>query len=346
MQTRRLILGGFAVAGFLLMIMPGMAAESKPSGPLTPAQTGQQAGLEAVFAVVNGSTIDVPGYEAELNLLIREKFYHRRPPEEQMRSVRREVGDRLIERVLLLAEAKRRGVEPDAAKVSEGLAAFEARNKNHPLWTQQREALLPELKLQLGQQSVLDRLEAAARVAPRAGEDELRRYHAEHKEKFTEPDRLRLSAILLRVSPGSPQSEWDKAKAQAQALREQLLAGADFAALARQHSKDDFAQKGGDMGYVHRGMLSDELHVEIDKLKPGELSGPLQMLEGVGLFRVDERIAAQPKSFDESRTRALQLWQKGQGERQWLELKAALRKTAVIEIRDPSRYPPAEAVKP
>ncbi len=346
MQARRLIFAGISVLGFLLLSMPAMAAESTPSGSLTPAPAQKQPRPEAVFAVVDGSVIDVARYEAEMNLLIREKFYHRRPPEGQMGPVRREVGDRLIERVLLLAESKRRGIAPDAAKVAQVIAAFEARNKNHPLWTQQREALLPELKAEVEQQSMLDRLEAAARAAPQAGEEELRRYHAEHKDKFTEPDRLRLSLILLRVGAGSPQAEWDQAKALAQGLREQLLAGADFAALARQHSKDDSAPKGGDMGYVHRGMLSEELHVEIDKLKQGELSGPLQMLEGIGLFRVDERIAPLPKSFDESKVRALQLWQKEQSERQWLELKAALRKVAVIEIRDSSRYPALEVVKP
>ena len=342
MKTLAYVRGGLLLAGVFALILPAMAADAPQAAP---AGAGQ-ANAPAVFAVVDGVAIDVPTYEAEMTLLIREKYYHRRPPEEQMRTVRREIGDRLIEQVLLLAEAKRRGLTPDSGKVTSNLAAIDARNRSNPLWKQRREDLLPQIRQELEQSSLVERLEEAVRVAPQPSEDELRTYHAQHKDKFTEPDRLRLSTILLGVGPGAPQAEWDQAKAQAQALREQLLAGADFAALARKLSKDDSAQKGGDMGYVHRGMLSDELHAEIDKLKQGELSGPLQMLEGIALFRVDERIVAQPKSFDESRARALQLWQRERGERQWAKLKAALRKAAVIEIRDPSRYPPLEKVKP
>lgn len=335
MQALAQVRGWLVLAGVLAAVTPAIAADA-PQGP--PAASGQ-AKAEAVFAIVNGSSISVPSYEAEMALLIRQKYYHRRPPEEQMPSVRREVGDRLIEQVLLLAEGKRRGLAPDQAKVTSGMGTFEARNKRNARWNQLRGELLPQLRQELEQISLLERLEAGVREAPQPSEEELRAYHAQHTKMFTEPDRLRLSEILLGVSPGSPQAEWDRAKSRAQALREQLLAGADFAALARQHSTDDSAQKGGDMGYLHRGMLSDELHAEIDKLKQGEVSAPLQMLEGFALFRIDERIASQPKSFDESKARAVQLWQKERGERQWLELKAALRRAAVIEIRDPSRYP-------
>ena len=342
MQTLAYVRGWLTVAGVLAALLPAVAAEAPQGAPAG----ASQAKTPAVFAVVNGSVIDVPSYEAELTLFMREKYYHRRPPEEQMRTVRREVGDRLIEQVLLLAEAKRRGLTPDGGKVTSNLAAIDARNKNNPLWKQRREELLPRIRQELEQSSLIERLEEAVRVAPQPSEDQLRAYYARHKDKFTEPDRLRLSMILLGVNPGAPQAEWDQAKAQAQALRGQLLAGADFAALARKLSKDDSAQKGGDMGYVHRGMLSDELDAEIDKLKQGELSRPLQMLEGIALFRVDERIVAQPKRFDESRERAVQLWRRERGERQWIELKAALRKAAVIDIRDPSRYPPVEKVKP
>lgn len=328
---------GLLLASCLAATAPALAVESPRAAPV---------GAEQIFAVVNGSVISVPRYDAELNLLIREKFYHRRPAENQMGPLRRETGDRLIERVLLLAECARRGLGADATKVGEALAAIETRNKANPVWTQRREELLPEVKLELEQNSMLERLEAAVRKAPEPSEDELRAYFAQHMDKFTEPDQLHLSVILLRVDPGSPQAEWDKAKTEARSLRERIVAGADFAALAREYSKDASAQKGGDLGYIHRGMLPDELHAIIDKLARGAISEPLQMLEGIALYRVEERIAAQPKTFEESRQRAAQLWQRDWGGRQWNALKAALRQSAKIEIRDPARYPQIESAKP
>lgn len=340
MQHQLLTLGRIAAAGLLAVIMPVMAAGPTPSSALPAVAPGATPVLpKAVFAVVNGRAIDVERYEAELGLLIREKFFHRRLSPEQMMTARHETGDRLIEKVLLLEECKRRGIQPDAAKVAEYMASFEERNKLNPKWIEQRQSLAPELRQELEEMSMLERIAAAVRVAPQPSEDELLRYYAGHQDKFTEPDRLRLSVILLGVNSGSAQAEWDKARVQAADLRQQLIAGADFAALARQHSKDRSAQQGGDTGYVHRGMLSDELHAEIDKLKPGEVSGPLQMLEGVALYRLDEHIKPPPKSFDESKKRALELWQKEQGERQWLDLKAALRKAALIQVVAPSLYP-------
>ena len=183
------------MAGLLAMIMPVMAAESTPSAPPAAAQAGTPARPEAVFAVVNGSVIDVPRYETELNLLIREKFYHRRPPEAQMVTVRREVGDRLIERVLLLAESKRRGIAPDAEKTREGVAAFEARNVRNPRWQQGRDQWLPLLTQDLEEQSVLTQLEAAVRETAAPGAEQLREYYTAHPDTFTEPERLRLSVF-------------------------------------------------------------------------------------------------------------------------------------------------------
>lgn len=346
MQHELLTIGRIAVAALLAAIMPVADAEPAPAAPPTVAPGGTPVPPKAVFAVVNGRAIDVERYEAELGLLIREKFFHRRPSQEQMLTVRRETGDRLIEKVLLLAECKRRGIQPDTAKVAEYMATFEENNKRNPKWIEQRQSLAPQLRQELEEMSMLERIAAAVRVAPQPSEDELLGYYAGHKDKFTEPDRLRLSVIVVGVKSSSEQAEWDKAKVQAAELRQQLIAGADFAALARQHSKDGSAQQGGDMGYVHRGMLSDELQAEIDKLKPGEVSGPLQMLEGVALYRVDEHIKAQPKSFDESKKRAQELWQREQGERQWQDLKAVLRTSAVIEVITPALYPAiAEADK-
>jgi len=298
---------------------------------------------ETVFARVNGSVVSVELYDAEINRAFREKFYHRRPPEAQMAQLRREVGDTLIDRVLLLAEARRRGIEPDAEKNREALAAFEARNRGNPRWQERRDQMLPLLTRGLEEQSVLERLERAVRETPAPGGEQAREYFDAHHDLFTEPERLRLSVILLKVDPSAPQAERDEAHKQAQIIRQRLAEGADFAALARERSGDASAPKGGDMGYVHRGMLPEALHGQLDKLAPGTLSEPIPLLEGVAIFRLEERLPAQLTSFEKSKERAAALWRRERAERQWLELKARLRSTATIEVVDRSRYPSADA---
>lgn len=298
----------------------------------------------AVFARVNGNVISVEQYETELKLAFRNKFFHGKPPEAQLTQLRREVGDSLIDRVLLLAEAKRSGITPEAEKTRAGVAAFEARYVGNPRLQQEREQWLPLLTHDLETQSILTQLEAAVRETAAPLTQQLSEYYAANPDTFTEPERLRLSVILLKLDPGVAQAERAKALEEAKALRQRLAEGADFAALARERSGDESAPKGGDMGYVHRGMLPEPLQAQIDQLAPGVLSEPLLLLEGAAIFRLDERLPARLRSLEESKDRVAKLWQTERAQWQWSELKAGLRKAAVIEVVDPSRYPDVAAI--
>lgn len=336
MRQRKKVQGWIALAAIAAVAGLGASAVAADPAP-------QTAAGEAVFARVNGGVISVERYEAELKGAFREKFYHGRPPEAKMAQLRREVGDTLIDRVLLLAEAKQRGIEPDTEKTREALAAFEARNRGNPQWQQRRDQLLPLLTQGLEEQSVLERLERAVREVPAPGAEQAREYFDGHRDAFTEPERLRLSVILLKVDPGATQVERDKAGEEAQLIRQRLAEGADFAALARERSGDMSAPQGGDMGYLHRGMMPEELHAKLDGVAAGTLSEPILLLEGVAIFRLEERLPAQLKSFEESKERAAALWQREHAERQWREFKSRLRSVATIEVVDRSRYPTAEA---
>lgn len=327
------------IAAFALFAAAGAAGGAEP-----PPGTGGSA--EPVFAVVDGTPVTVAHYDAQLNRTIREKFYHRRPPEEQMGRLRREVGDLLIERILLLAEAKRRGLQPEPEKLRKAMEQFEQRNSTNAVWQKQRELLLPALEQELGENELLEQIEKGARQAPQPQPEQLRQYYEGHHDAFTEPERVRLSIILLKVDPGLSQPEKAKILEQAKALHARLVAGADFAALAKEHSGDETASSGGDMGYVHRGMLGEEVHKKLEGLALGGISEPVVLMEGVAILRLDERIAPQLKSLEDSRERAVTLWQREESDRQWLQLKASLRQSAKMEIIDATRYPEAEAPKP
>lgn len=293
----------------------------------------------AVFARVNGQVIGVDLYDAELQRAARATFYHRKPPEAQLAKLQRTVGDTLIERVFLLAEARRRGIEPDAKKVREGVAKFEEANRDNSRWQQTRDQVMPVLVSALEESNILERLADVVRQTPEPSLEQLREYFDTHQATFTEPERLRLSVILLKVDPGASQAQRDQAGEEAKRIRQSLAEGADFAALARERSGDFTAPQGGDMGYVHRGMLPELVQKQIEKLAPGELSAPVLLLEGVAIFRMEERPPARTMSFEQSKERAAKLWRAERAERQWTDLKAALRKASVIEVVDSSRYP-------
>lgn len=298
-----------------------------------------------VFATVGKKVITAQEYENAVNAAARQKFYHGKPPDTEVDALFREIGDKLIERILLADEAARRHIRPDAKKIAETIAGYEARYKDSAQWKQNRERLLPGLREKLEQQDVIEQLEATVRKQPKPTVAEARAYHESHPDAFTEPEKIHLSLILLKVDPSSPKLAWDKADEEARQIAGRLKKGADFAELARLHSGDDSSQRGGDLGYLHRGMLPENLQDKVDQLTPGSLSEPIRMLEGVGLFRLLDRKPALKRRFEDVAERAGDLLARERSETAWKNFTAGLRKHAQVEI-DTKRYPKLAASAP
>jgi peptidyl-prolyl cis-trans isomerase SurA len=73
-------------------------------------------------------------------------------------------------------------------------------------------------------------------------------------------------------------------------LRERVLLGnADFAELARLHSEDASAGRGGDLGWISPGDTVPDFERAMETLKPGELSEPIRSPFGWHLIQVLER---------------------------------------------------------
>jgi len=144
--------------------------------------------------------------------------------------------------------------------------------------------------------------------------------------------------ILLKVDPSAPSATWAAAEDEARAIRKRIAAGADFAEAARMHSADASAASGGDLGYLHQGMMPESLYEKLGSMKPGDVSEPLRLLEGVALFRLTERREARLRPLADVKERATQLWRRDEGERRWAEFLARLRAAATIRI-DAERYP-------
>jgi parvulin-like peptidyl-prolyl isomerase len=242
--------------------------------------------------------------------------------------------------MLLQAEVRRRGMVPDAEKVRAEIAQYESRYAQSERWKQNRAVLLPGLERMLGEREVLERLQATVREpAPGMPSVEvLLEYYQTHSALFTEPEQARLAVILLKVDPSAPSATWTAAVEEAQAIRARILAGADFGEAARMHSSDASAQAGGDLGYLHQGMMPEPLFEKLGGMKPGDLSEPVRLLEGVGLFRLVDRRPARLRPLAEVKERAAQLWRRDEGERRWAEFMAGLRASASIRI-DTERYP-------
>jgi peptidyl-prolyl cis-trans isomerase D len=76
-------------------------------------------------------------------------------------------------------------------------------------------------------------------------------------------------------------------EATAQSIRDQLLAGADFATLATQNSLDTGSKdKGGDLGWFGKGKMLAEFETSAFALQVGEISQPVQTTSGWHIIQV------------------------------------------------------------
>lgn len=311
-------------------VMPG-AATSPAAVPALP-----------LYATVNDRPVTQAEFHSAYATFLRQKYYHGQVPQEQLAVARKEVSDKLIDRMLLIEEIERRGIQGDSADVERQIQVYEQRYAANPNWQKSREVMLPGLRQQLTQQSRLSRLEQVVRDLPAPKPDEVKAYYLAKPELFTEPEKVRLHTILLAVDPSSAQPVWDAAIREAEAIVKRIRAGADFGEQARLASKDASAEQGGDMGYLHRGMLPELLQNKVDQFKIGEVSDPIQMLQGVGVFRLDDRIAPKLQDFSRVAERAADLLHRERKEKAWQDLVAKLRSTAKIVIHEPP-VPPMSA---
>jgi peptidyl-prolyl cis-trans isomerase C len=141
-----------------------------------------------------------------------------------------------------------------------------------------------------------------AKTLPVTDEQE-RAWFAQHISDY---EKVRARHILIRMK-GSPvpvkpdQKDLTEAEAlaKAQELRQKLLAGADFASVAKTESDDTTsAAKGGELGLVAHGQMVPSFEEAAFKTPPGQLSEPVKSQYGYHIIKVEEK---QSRTFEEVR---------------------------------------------
>jgi parvulin-like peptidyl-prolyl isomerase len=292
-----------------------------------------------VFAKVGDTVITHQDFDNAFAQASRSKFYHGKPQDDAVAALQREVAQSLVDEVLLVKEARRRKIQPDQAAIKRTLDGYEERYRSSQHWKNNRARLLPGLQAKLERDSLLEQLGKQVKHVAEPSQREIERYWQEHKDKFTSPEQVHLQMILLKVDPSSPQAKWDGARQESEAIVKRLRSGADFAKLAQLHSTDASAERGGDMGYVHQGMLPEPAQQAVDKLKPGELSAPVALLEGVAVFRLQDRKPPKLNPLDLVRDRARDLLVRDTGDQAWVVMLAKLRRDTPVKT-DESHFLP------
>lgn len=169
-------------------------------------------------------------------------------------------------------------------------------------------------------ESVLFRDHIFKKVAP--AEAELETYFNAKQEQFAIAEKRRVAQILVPT------------EAEAKKLYDQIVAGADFAKLAKEFSRDMVsAGNGGDLGWIVSDNVPQAFRPVLT-LKPGEVMTPVRTDSGWHIIKFFE---TKPKSippFAEVKERVREAvldQQRREARKYWIE---KLRKASKIEIDD------------
>jgi peptidyl-prolyl cis-trans isomerase C len=287
--------------------------------------------LPEVVAKVNGQPIPLRNVKIIAEQSLREAI-----PEDQRPFAYRKAMEQVIVRELLFQEAVARSVEPDTAAIEQAYNEARVSYKDDDAWAAflAQQGMDPmsfraELRIQHTVQTLMR--QHVSSVAP-VSEDEVRSFYEDNPKLFETGERLRASHILIRVQEGIGAVRRQELKEQAEGLLAEIRAGADFGALAKEHSGDPgSAGKGGELQVFGKGQMVPAFEEAAYALEEGQLSDVVESPFGYHIIKLHQRVASEKLAFEDvkeaARSRLL-----GQRQQQKIqELVASLRARARIE---------------
>jgi peptidyl-prolyl cis-trans isomerase D len=140
--------------------------------------------------------------------------------------------------------------------------------------------------------------------------DDIKRYYDSRKNTFTIPKQVRVSDLLIKAGPQDTPDQLEAKKKKAEEIFEKAKKTKDFGSLAKQYSEAETASRGGDMGWIQKGMFGEQLESILFSMKAGNLSGVLATGDGFHIFKIEEIKEGKQKAFGEVKDQILQTLKK------------------------------------
>ena len=145
-------------------------------------------------------------------------------------------------------------------------------------------------------------------------EKDIEEYYNLHRDgKFHQANAVRLRHIFFRIPPGTDPKEKEAIRAKAEQVLGQAQAGEDFAELAKKHSDDSTASRGGDVGFLSRGGLLPALEEAAFALKKGEISTLVESPSGLHILKAEEIREEKTKTLKEAEKEVVRSIKEEQG---------------------------------
>ncbi|HIJ66893.1 MAG TPA: hypothetical protein HPP87_06880 [Planctomycetes bacterium] len=190
-----------------------------------------------------------------------ESLFAEQPEAEQQKQLYEWSRENVIEAVLLRQAAGRDEKSVPSEAVDRAYRQFVNQNGDKGA---DEEQVRVEIENRLRLERLIQKVTANTKEP---SEKDIRRYYDKNADRFTIGESVRAWHI---VKHHKPDVDADDMKSRMQEILKELQNGADFDALARQHS--DCPENGGDLGYFGRGRMVPEFEDVVFAMETGQIS--------------------------------------------------------------------------
>jgi len=289
-----------------------------------------------IVAKVNGTCLTMKDLETQVDRLIPLITFHRNVPPEKRKNYYGQAMEELINRELQYQDAVSKEMKPEKEQVDAQLQKIKARYKSEEEFKAalEKQGLTEDtFRTAIEKELLIKSIVTKTVTEPsQMSETNLKEFYDKHVTEFKKPESAKLRVISTK----------DEKKASE--IVDKLKAGEDMGQLAGAMSEDDFKNKGGDIGYVHKGRITPEIDKAAFSLKVGEVSAPIQA-EGIWyIIKVEDKKPEYTVPFEEAKgklEKELETEKALELQKKWI---ASLKAKAKIEIFL-KQDPPAEEKK-
>ncbi|MEM6998866.1 MAG: peptidylprolyl isomerase [Pseudomonadota bacterium] len=289
--------------------------------------------LDRIIAVVNEDVIMQSELEAKMRT-VREQIEQsgsRVPPASIFE---RQVLDNLVQSRIQLQLARRAGIRVDDETLNRTIGNIAAQNQ--VTLTQFREILESDgysyegFREDIRNQIILTQLrkrQVENRIL--VTEKEIDNFLANQEFQGSFQSEIRLSHILLSLPEAATENEIEQVRLVATQIREDLLAGTDFAEVAATVSDGGNASNGGDLGWRKTEDIPSLFAEYIPEMNKGDISEPIQSPSGFHIIKVADVKSDKENIVEQTRARHIlikpdQLVSSEQAKAKLLQLKSRI----------------------
>ena len=206
--------------------------------------------------IVNKVKITKNQLDRGVRSLFPTRYYHGTISNEEIKVFEKKVLEELVEEELLFQYAKSIGIHILATDIDKSIDKLKKILKSEDKLNESLKKsgfTLESLKRSIEKEEVLKRL-YKEKLEVHLLEDDLREYYNNNMYKFKEPQKIKVKVLYVKNDPTDPEGR-SKAKLRIEEANEKIKNGASFGDVAAKYSTAMSRIKGGDLGYVHKGMV-------------------------------------------------------------------------------------------